>query len=120
MKKWLKTSISLLLAIMMIVSNAAFVRAADEGGYITIEPGDSSWDIPVSELEVSCGDYEPQGGASEGPANLAVDGNIATMWHTDWEGTSRENHWFQFELTEGYTVDGLRFQDQRKDERGLH
>ena len=78
MKKWLKTSMCLLLAIMMIVSSTAFVRAEGEGGYITIEPGDSSWDIPLAELKVSCGDYEPNGGASEGPANLAVDGNNAT------------------------------------------
>ena len=35
MKKWLKTTISLLLAIIMIVGNAAIARA--EGGYITIE-----------------------------------------------------------------------------------
>ena len=107
MKKWLKTTISLLLAIIMIVGNAAIARA--EGGYITIEPSDESWDIPLSTLAVSCGDYEPNGGASEGPANLAVDGNIATMWHTDWQGTSRENHWFQFELKEAYAVNGLRY-----------
>ena len=107
MKKWLKTTISLLLAIIMVVGNAAIARA--EGGYITIEPSDESWDIPLSTLAVSCGDYEPNGGASEGPANLAVDGNIATMWHTDWQGTSRENHWFQFELKEAYAVNGLRY-----------
>ena len=107
MKKWLKTTLSLLLAIVMIVGNIAVARA--EGEYITIEPSDDSWDIPLSTLEVSCGDYEPNGGANEGPANLAVDGNNATMWHTDWEGTSRENHWFQFELTEAYAVNGLRY-----------
>ena len=71
MKKWLKTTISLLLAIIMIVGNAAIARA--EGGYITIEPSDESWDVPLSALAVSCGDYEPNGGASEGPANLAVE-----------------------------------------------
>ena len=107
MKKWLKTTLSLLLAIVMIVGNIAVARA--EGEYITIEPSDDSWDIPLSTLEVSCGDYEPNGGSNEGPANLAVDGNNATMWHTDWEGTSRENHWFQFELTEAYAVNGLRY-----------
>ena len=109
MKKWFKSSLCILLAIMMIVGNASFIRVAAEGSYITIEPTDSSWDIPLSELEVSCGDYEPNGGSSEGPANLAVDGNNATMWHTDWEGTSRANHWFQFEVTGEYAVNGLRY-----------
>ena len=65
--------------------------------------------IPLSALEVSCGDYEPNGGATEGPAELAVDDDLNTMWHTDWYGTSRDNHWFQFEITEDYEVDGLRY-----------
>ena len=72
------------------------------------DPDDDSRDIPLNVLEVSCGDYQP-GQATEGPANLAVDDDPNTLWHTDWYGTSRENHWFQFELTEDYTVDGLRY-----------
>ena len=65
--------------------------------------------IPLAVLNVSCGDYETGGGASEGPANLAVDDDLNTLWHTDWYGTSRDNHWFQFEITEDYAVDGLRY-----------
>ncbi|MBR7178957.1 MAG: discoidin domain-containing protein, partial [Oscillospiraceae bacterium] len=65
--------------------------------------------IPLSVLTVSCGDYETDGGANEGPANLAMDDNLNTIWHTDWYGTSRDNHWIQFELSEGYEVDGLRY-----------
>ncbi len=74
-----------------------------------VDPADDSRDIPLNVLEVSTGNYEINGGANEGPANLAVDNNPDTLWHTDWYGTSREDHWFQFELTEGYTVDGLRY-----------
>ena len=76
---------------------------------VVIDPADDSRDIPLSELIVSCGDYEADGGASEGPAELAVDNDTNTLWHTDWYGTSRENHWFQFELTGEYNVDGLRY-----------
>ena len=65
--------------------------------------------VPLNTLVVSCGDYETGGGASEGPANLAVDDDLNTIWHTDWYGTSRDDHWIQFELTEDYTVDGLRY-----------
>ena len=65
--------------------------------------------IPLDVLTVSCGDYEPDGGAAEGPAELAVDNDLNTIWHTDWYGTSRDNHWIQFELTEAYVVDGLRY-----------
>ncbi|MBE6951054.1 MAG: hypothetical protein E7451_06920 [Ruminococcaceae bacterium] len=73
-----------------------------------MEPDDDSRDIPLSALEVSCGDYQP-GQATEGPAEFAVDNNPDTLWHTNWYGTSNENHWFQFELTESYKVDGLRY-----------
>ena len=65
--------------------------------------------IPLNVLNVSVGDYEENGGATEGGANLAVDDNFDTLWHTDWTGTSRANHWFQFEITEDYTVTGLRY-----------
>ena len=65
--------------------------------------------VPLDAVIVSCGDYEKNGGANEGPASLAVDNNLNTMWHTDWYGTSNTNHWFQFEITENYAVDGLRY-----------
>ena len=65
--------------------------------------------VPLDTLVVSCGDYETDGGASEGPAELAMDDDLNTIWHTDWYGTSRDNHWIQFELTEDYQVDGLRY-----------
>ncbi|MBR5294611.1 MAG: glycoside hydrolase N-terminal domain-containing protein, partial [Oscillospiraceae bacterium] len=74
------------------------------------DPADDSRDIPLNVLEVSTGDYEKNGMQyNEGPAYFAVDNDPGSLWHTDWYGTSRENHWFQFELTEGYTVDGLRY-----------
>ena len=75
-----------------------------------MEPDDDSRDIPLSAVEVSTGDYEKNGMQySEGPAYFAVDDDPNSLWHTDWYGTSRENHWFQFELTENYKVDGLRY-----------
>ena len=113
--KRIKKAFAWILVLCMILSAMPVsARAEQEGGFIVIEPDDNSWDIPVSELAVSCGDYETNGGASEGPAHLAVDGNPATMWHTDWEGTSRANHWFQFELlTDEYAVNGLRYQPRQ-------
>ena len=69
--------------------------------------------VPLSAVNVSAGDWERNGGSSEGPANLAVDDDMSTMWHTDWYGTSNENHWFQFELTEEYMVTGLRYRPRQ-------
>ena len=90
------------------------VQIGDEIYEITVtepyvDPADDSRDIPLSVLEVSAGDWQTGYESSEGPANLAVDNDPNTIWHTDWYGTSRENHWFQFELTDYYSVDGLRY-----------
>ena len=60
--------------------------------------------IPVSALTASAGDYY----SSDVPANT-LDGDFATMWHTDWYGSSRDNHWIQFEINGSYQVDGLRY-----------
>ena len=102
-----KRLLSLVLAMAMVFGllSGGFAPALASD----TDPSDNSWDIPLSNLAVSCGDYEPDGGASEGPANLAVDNNNATMWHTDWQGTSRENHWFQFQVNGDYAVNALRY-----------
>jgi len=79
-----------------------------------VDPADDSRDIPLEVLEVSTGDYEKNGMQyNEGPAYFAVDNDPNSLWHTDWYGTSRENHWFQFELTDTYSVDGLRYQPRQ-------
>ena len=74
-----------------------------------MDPNDSSRDIPVSVLTATAGDWQRGYEATEGPASLALDGNESTLWHTDWYGTSRADHWIQFELSEEYLVDGLRY-----------
>ena len=70
---------------------------------------DDSRDIPVEVLTATAGDWQTGYEATEGPAELVLDGDPNTIWHTDWYGTSRANHWIQFELSEDYTVDGLRY-----------
>jgi hypothetical protein len=38
-----------------------------------------------------------------------VDDNLDTLWHTNWDGSDRSVQWIQFEITEDYTVTGLRY-----------
>jgi len=78
-----------------------------------VDPADDSRDIPLEFLSVSAGDWQTGYEATEGPAELAVDNNPDTLWHTDWYGTSYADHWFQFELTADYNVDGLRYQPRQ-------
>ena len=64
--------------------------------------------VPIDSLIATAGDWQTGYENIEGPAGLALDNDFSTLWHTDWYGTSRENHWIQFELTDHYTVNGLR------------
>ena len=59
--------------------------------------------IPISALTPTAGDSH----SGEGPERV-LDDNFGTLWHTYWYGTSRENHWIQFEINGDYAVDGLR------------
>ena len=77
--------------------------------YQLADPADDSRDIPISVLTPSAGDWQTGYEDTEGPAELVLDGDNSTIWHTNWYGTSRENHWIQFELSEDYVVDGLRY-----------
>ncbi len=72
------------------------------------DPDDDSRDIHVSLLTATAGDWQTGYEATEGPAALVLDGDQGTIWHTDWYGTSRANHWIQFEINGDYIVDGLR------------
>ena len=77
------------------------------------EVDDASRDIPVELLKVTAGDSY----TGEGPERV-LDGDPATLWHTDWYGTSIENHWIQFEVPEDYVVDGLRYQPRQNGKNG--
>ena len=59
--------------------------------------------IPISALTATAGDSH----SGEGPERV-LDDDFSTLWHTYWYGTSRENHWIQFEISGDYAVDGLR------------
>ena len=60
--------------------------------------------IPIPVLTATAGDSQ----SGEGPERV-LDDDLSTLWHTDWYGTSRDDHWIQFELGEEYIVDGLRY-----------
>ena len=69
--------------------------------------------VPLDVLTVTTGNYQTGYESSEGPAELVVDDNFSTIWHTDWKGTSRDDHWIQFEIDGDYAVDGLRYKPRQ-------
>ena len=93
--------------------------ALDE--YMKTAPGNESsdkYDVAADGSDelggytVATGSEEPTAGLpSEGPANLAQDGNDNTHWHTSWSENAVGNGtaWYQFNLNEPTTINGLRY-----------
>lgn len=66
------------------------------------------WDIATDAYEVAVG-TEQQLTGSEGPASLAQDGQANTFWHSAYGNTDFSKSWYEFQLKEATTVDGLRY-----------
>ena len=108
------------LPLERIGSETNAIHATIENLFVakTEDPADASRDIPVEVLTATAGDWQTGYEATEGPANLVLDGDPNTIWHTNWYGTSRDNHWIQLELSEDYVVDGLRYQPRQNGANG--
>lgn len=68
------------------------------------------FDIATNLYQVSAGSAQSLTG-NEGPANLAVDGNTSTHWHTSWSANAVQagTAWFNIHFDEAQTVDGIRY-----------
>ncbi|WP_416326745.1 alpha-N-acetylglucosaminidase TIM-barrel domain-containing protein [[Eubacterium] hominis] len=69
---------------------------------------DDKNDIDVKTMSVETGSYQHDND-SEGDPNYVLDGNLGTMWHTDWNGSSREDQYLIFTLDEEQVISGLRY-----------
>ena len=50
-------------------------------------------ELPLEAIvATTAGDYETDGGSSEGPAELATDGNAGTKWHTEWHPEANNSY----------------------------
>ena len=72
---------------------------------VTVAATDDSRDIPTDVMAATAGDSHNDNLL---PGNT-LDNNTSTIWHTNWYGTNRDNHWIQFQLSADYKVDGLRY-----------
>ena len=78
-----------------------------EGSSKEADPEDASNDLPLEGMVASAGSIQT-GYQGEGPAELAIDGNENTIWHTDWDGTTLDKMWLDIRLKEATTVAGVR------------
>ncbi len=91
-------------------------------GDVTYNVTVRSAEIPVDKLTATAEDYETSGGASEGPADLVLDGDTSTIWHTEWNpapGAGRDTHWIQLAIDGDYLVDGLRYLPRQSGPNGI-
>ncbi len=65
-------------------------------------------DIPVKDLTVEAGNYH-KGSATEGDPKLVLDNQVNTLWHTDYDGSSRDDHYLIFTMKEAQNISGLRY-----------
>ena len=73
-----------------------------------MDPEDASNDFSLEGMTATAGSEQP-GYADEGLARFAIDNNMGTIWHTNWDGTSLSNLWLDIQLKEAATVGGIRF-----------
>ena len=78
-----------------------------EGSSKEADREDASNDLPLEGMVASAGSIQT-GYQGEGPAELAIDGNENTIWHTDWDGTTLDKMWLDIRLKEATTVAGVR------------
>ena len=71
---------------------------------------DDSRDISVENdnITVETGSYQPNND-TEGDPKYVLDGNPNTIWHTDWNGSSRDKHYLIFTFNQLETIDSMRF-----------
>ena len=81
--------------------------------YMKTAPGtetESKYDLDVNSYEVSAGS-EHKNNDTEGPTQLAQDGNKNTIWHTEWsyDAIGNQTAYYTFDLKKPTTINGLRY-----------
>jgi len=61
----------------------------------------SGWTVTTDSAELT---------GENGAASNAIDGNPATIWHTQWQSANPlPPHWLQIDLGASYTVGGMKY-----------
>ena len=84
-------------------------------GYIGVDPSYDGNDLPIDSATATAGSSQ----SGQGPEN-ALDGNEATLWHTQWSaGHNRADHWLMIDYGKEYMVDGFRYQPRTSQTNGI-
>jgi endo-alpha-N-acetylgalactosaminidase len=70
--------------------------------------------VPTGAMTATADSQEQYAGPSEGPVANVLDGDLSTIWHTQYNPTvTAYPHWVQLDLHGTYTVDGFGYQDRQ-------
>ena len=70
--------------------------------------------VPTGSMTATADSQEQYAGPSEGPVENVLDGDLGTIWHTQYNPTvTPYPHWVQLDLHGTYTVDGFGYQDRQ-------
>ena len=82
------------------------------------DAADASRDYDYTKTAATAGSVHP-GSGKEGPASNAVDNNLETWWHTNWQTLPpTEDFWITLELEEETVLDALRYYGRDGSENG--
>lgn len=79
---------------------------------IPTDPSDDSRDYPANKMVATAGsEHSTTETTGDGPASWALDNNMDTWWHTDWEEkpAGKEELYITFSLPEEVKLDALRY-----------
>lgn len=62
----------------------------------------------VEGMTASDGSHQT-GNTTEGPGSFVLDNNLSTMWHTDWNGCTREQAWISIDMGKVQPISMLKY-----------
>lgn len=60
-----------------------------------------------------------EGNSTEGPGSLAIDNNLSTMWHTNWNGCQRDEAWISIDMGKVQPISMLKYVPRQSGNNGI-
>lgn len=92
-------------------------RGAETKEY-TIEIAKEYVEYDPTGMTGTVGSYQ-SGNDSQGNANLALDNDMSTMWHTNWDGCSQDQVWIQLDLGANKKVGMVKYVPRTSGDNGI-
>ena len=60
-----------------------------------------------------------EGNSTEGPGSLAIDNNLSTMWHINWNGCQRDEAWISIDMGKVQPISMLKYVPRQSGNNGI-